>query len=76
MRLPMSSGPARTPNSRKGARPMLFAGIDWSDKVLDQVAEGLENRNYKWSANFDQTDIELLNTLLGDLLVDLRYEVK
>jgi len=51
-------------------------GLKWSDKVLDQVAEGLENRNYKWSANFDQTDIELLNALLGDLLEDFRYEVK
>lgn len=49
--------------------------LNWTGPLLDQVAEGLRSRNYKWSETFSAADIELLNRLLGDLLVELGYAV-
>ncbi len=50
-------------------------GLAWDPQHLKQVVSGLDNRNYKWRDGFTPEDIETLNSLLGDLLVKLGYEV-
>jgi len=49
--------------------------LKWTDPLLEQVAEGLRSRNYKWSESFSPSDIERLQNLQGDLLAELGYEV-
>jgi len=47
----------------------------WTDVLLEQVADGLKSRNYKWSESFSPADIALLQNLQGDLLTELGYDV-
>jgi hypothetical protein len=49
--------------------------LEWTDPLLQQVAEGLRSRNYKWSESFSPSEIELLQNLQGDLLAELGYTV-
>jgi hypothetical protein len=49
--------------------------LKWTDPLLEQVAEGLRSRNYKWSESFSPSEIELLQNLQGDLLAELGYTV-
>jgi len=49
--------------------------LKWTDPLLEQVAEGLRSRNYKWSESFSPSEIELLQNLQGDLLTELGYAV-
>jgi omega-hydroxy-beta-dihydromenaquinone-9 sulfotransferase len=49
--------------------------LEWTDFLLEQVAEGLRSRNYKWSESFSPSEIELLQNLQGDLLAEMGYMV-
>ena len=51
-----------------------MCNLDWNDASLNQVAEGLRSRNYKWSDNFSPDEIDLLNTMLGDFMGQFGYE--
>jgi hypothetical protein len=50
-------------------------GLAWEPDHLRQVVQGLENRNYKWREHFSSEEIDRLNSLIGDLLVRLGYEL-
>jgi hypothetical protein len=50
-------------------------GLTWSVAFLDKVADGLENRNFKWRENFSPDEKDTLLALLGDLLDRLGYEI-
>jgi Sulfotransferase family len=49
--------------------------LTWTHALLEQVADGLKSRNYKWSETFSPADIALLQTLQGDLLTELGYDI-
>ena len=49
--------------------------LDWEDKLLQTIAGNIDNRNFKWQENMPDEDKNRLNFLLGDLLMQLGYEV-
>jgi len=52
-----------------------MCGLKWNNGQLDNIGSDLENRNYKWRDKFTLSEIETLNSILGDLLRKLGYEV-
>ena len=51
-------------------------GLVWTDTLLEQVAEGLRSRNYKWSERLSPADMELLHRQLGNQLMELGYTLE
>ncbi|MFC1498821.1 sulfotransferase [Verrucomicrobiota bacterium] len=49
--------------------------LSWDNKDLNRIGDDLENRNYKWREKFSPSEIETLNSVLGDFLKKLGYEV-
>jgi hypothetical protein len=50
-------------------------GLPWDPTLLDEVVSDLQSRNYRWREELEPSEIDTLNSLLGDLLADLGYEL-
>ena len=50
-------------------------GLEWDDAVLRELVSDIKSRNFKWRENFKPEEVETLNSLLGDLLTKLGYDV-
>ena len=50
-------------------------GLTWSDAFMDTVAQGLENRNFKWQENLSPDEKASLAGILGELLDGLGYKI-
>jgi hypothetical protein len=50
-------------------------GLPWEPGLLDEVVSDLQSRNYRWRDELEPSEIDTLNSLLGDLLDDLGYEL-
>jgi hypothetical protein len=50
-------------------------GLTWSDGFMDDIANGLQNRNFKWQTNLNPDEKDTLALLLGELLGRLGYKI-
>ena len=47
----------------------------WQDALLQTITVGMDNRNFKWQTEMQDSDKKTLNVLLCDFLKQLGYEV-
>ena len=50
-------------------------GLTWSDGFMDDIANGLQSRNFKWQENLNPDEKDILALLLGELLDRLGYKI-
>jgi len=50
-------------------------GLVWQDALLQAITGGMDNRNFKWQTEMQDSDKKTLNVLLGDFLKQLGYAV-
>ncbi len=50
-------------------------GLVWQDDLLQSITDGMDNRNFKWQTEMQDSDKKTLNVLLCNFLKQLGYEV-
>jgi hypothetical protein len=50
-------------------------GLVWQDDLLQAITVGMDNRNFKWQTQMQDTDKNTLNGMLGNFLKHLGYSV-
>jgi hypothetical protein len=50
-------------------------GLVWQDDFLQAITGGMDNRNYKWQTQMQDSDKKTLNGLLGNFLEQLGYRI-
>ena len=50
-------------------------GLVWQDDLLQAITGGMDNRNFKWQTEMQDSDRKTLNGLLGNFLKQLGYSV-
>jgi hypothetical protein len=50
-------------------------GLVWQEDLLQAITGGMENRNFKWQTEMQDSDKKTLNVLLCNFLKQLGYEV-
>ena len=48
----------------------------WPGALLKTITAGMDNRNFKWQTEMQSADIKILNSLLGDYLEQLGYDIR
>lgn len=51
-----------------------FCGLRWDPQQLAALVEDVKSRNFKWREDLSADDLELLQSVIGDLMKELGYE--